>query len=529
MQNKLVNVKKSALPKLSLMSISLMVALAGCQSTSEPVTFTADELVDPTGTPGPLWTPVWSDEFEGNQIDKSKWSHEENCWGGGNNEKQCYTKRQVNSFVKDGVLHIVAKEGSYTGANNPDGDMRSKATLPFTSARLRTVNKGDWKYGRFEIRARMPYGQGTWPAIWMLPTDNVYGTWAASGEIDIVEAVNLKTQSDKKGAQPGEVESRIHGSLHYGRQWPENVHSGAQFNLPDNLNPADGFHTYAIEWEEGEIRWYVDNIHYATQRQQGWYTQYKDNGQLVTAEAPAPFNERFHLLLNLAVGGSWAGNTNEKGIDHSIFPQTMAVDYVRVFECSVDPKTGKGCATVSEEAQFVEGNSAPAIIVADASYGKGKQLTLFDDALNKHLIMSGYDPEKNVSVSYEDQAERGKVMKVTKTGNSGNAFLISPEVDLSDWLADGELVFDLKTQGNTSGSELLVKIDSGWPAVGDYSVPLTGNDEWHEVRVRLSDIKRNGNRFASGSTVDFSKVKNLLVIEPQQPMTAYFDNIRLER
>ncbi|MCL9774102.1 glycoside hydrolase family 16 protein [Vibrio methylphosphonaticus] len=513
----------------SALSSALLVALFGCSSTSEPLTFSKEELNDPTGSPDAVWNMVWNDEFQGDEIDKSKWSHEENCWGGGNNEQQCYTKRKVNSFVDNGVLHIVAKEGSFTGPNNNKGDMRSKATLPFTSARLRTLNKGDWKYGRFEIRARLPHGQGTWPAIWMLPTDQKYGTWAASGEIDIMEAVNLKVQTDIEEAPVGELESRIYGTLHYGRQWPENVSSGTDYHLPNQINPADGFHTYAVEWEEGEVRWYVDNIHFATQRQDGWYSQYKENGSLTTAKESAPFNERFHMLINLAVGGSWSANRNEGGIDNDIFPQTLAVDYVRVFECSVDPDTGKGCATVSDDAKFVKGNAAPPIIIADKDYGKGNELSIFGDELNKHLVVSGYDPDGQVSVLFIDEPKRGKVIELTKKGKVGNAYFITPELDLSDWADKGELVFDIKVPTANSDSQLLVKMDSGWPLAGDYEVPLKVGEQWQEVRIPLSQLVSNGNRFAKGSTVDLSKVKNLLVLEPNASLTVFLDNIRLVR
>ncbi|MGV2986170.1 family 16 glycosylhydrolase [Vibrio sp. E150_011] len=513
----------------SILSSAVVLALVGCTSTSEPIAFTQEQLNDPTGSPDPVWTMIWNDEFQGDEIDKSKWSHEENCWGGGNNEQQCYTKRSVNSFVDNGVLHIVAKEGSFTGANNNTGDMRSKATLPFTSARLRTLNKGDWKYGRFEIRAMLPHGQGTWPAIWMLPTDQKYGTWAASGEIDIMEAVNLQVQTDIEDAPKGELESRVYGTLHYGRQWPENVSSGTDYHLPDNINPADGFHTYAVEWEEGEIRWYVDNHHFATQRKEGWYSQYKKNGTLMTADESAPFNERFHLLLNLAVGGSWSANRNEGGIDSDIFPQTLAVDYVRVFECSLDRETGKGCATVSPEAKLVKGNAAPAIIIADKDYGKGKELTIFDDALNKHLVASGYDPDGRVSVTYLDEPGRGTVIELTKKGKVGNAYFITPELDLSGWASDGELVFDMKTVDIKEDSQLLIKMDSGWPLAGDYEVPLSAATGWQEIRIPLSEIVSNGNRFSKGSTVDLSKIKNILVLEPQASLTVQLDNIRLVR
>jgi CxxC motif-containing protein (DUF1111 family)/beta-glucanase (GH16 family) len=245
------------------------------------------------------WTLVWQDEFNGSTIDSSQWSFEVNGQGGGNNELQYYTDRPDNAFIEDGKLVIQALEESYTG---PDG------TRQYTSARLRTLNKGDWKYGRFEVRARMPEGQGLWPAIWMLPTDWVYGGWAASGEIDIFEGVNLNASGG----------NTVHGTLHYGGSWPNNTHSGQAFTPSSSV--VDTFHTYAIEWEEGEIRWYVDGIHYQTQTD--WFSE--------AAPYPAPFNQQFHMILNVAVGGNWPGSPDA----NTTFPQRMEVDYVRVYQKS---------------------------------------------------------------------------------------------------------------------------------------------------------------------------------------------------
>lgn len=299
------------------------------------------------------WVLVWSDEFDGDAIDPAKWELEANCWGGGNNERQCYTARKdgdkgANAFVKDGLLHIVARKEWFTGPSSQDGSGGSMATLPYTSARLRTKHRQEWTFGRFEIRAKLPRGQGTWPAVWMLPTDSPYGGWASSGEIDIMEAVNLGALSDEPGAPEGALENRVHGTLHYGRAWPGNVHSGTSYSLPGHANPADRFHLYALEWEAGEIRWYVDGVHYATQRETGWYSQYLVAGALVDAPVGAPFDHRskFHLLINLAVGGDWAGQVNETGIDEAAFPQTLLVDYVRVYQCSGSPQTGAGCPVV---------------------------------------------------------------------------------------------------------------------------------------------------------------------------------------
>jgi beta-glucanase (GH16 family) len=264
------------------------------------------------------YEPVWRDEFDGPNIDVSKWEHEVNCWGGGNNEDQCYVADEKNSFIEAGVLHIVVLADSPSGregggSENPD----NVVTRGHSSGRLRTMNRADFKYGRFEARLMLPRTQGLWPAFWMLPTDNVFGGWAKSGEIDIMEAVNL------------DPEERIYGTLHYGDAWPNNLHTGAE-TIPSS-KAWENFHLYAVEWEEGEIRWFIDEKHYATQNK--WST--------VEAPFPAPFNERFHIILNVAIGGSWPGPPDPT----TEMPQEMLVDYVRVYRCAADPERGKGCGT----------------------------------------------------------------------------------------------------------------------------------------------------------------------------------------
>ena len=243
------------------------------------------------------WTLVWHDEFEGSSIDRGKWEHEVNGWGGGNNELQYYTDRPENSYVENGTLVIKALKETYTGE---DG------TRDYTSARLRTMNRGDWLYGRFDIRAKLPFGKGLWPAIWMLPTDWAYGGWAASGEIDIMELL---------GHEP----TRVYGTIHYGGEYPDNIHSGSSFRL-SNATFSDDFHLFTLEWDTTEFRWYVDGELYLTINQ--WYS--------TSAPYPAPFNRRFHLLLNVAVGGNWPGNPDQT----TVFPQMMYVDYSRVYRRS---------------------------------------------------------------------------------------------------------------------------------------------------------------------------------------------------
>src|SRR5688572_26149610 len=274
-----------------------------------------------TGTGGAIgedgWVLVWSDEFDGAAIDGARWEHEVNCWGGGNGEDQCYVEDAKNSFLDEGMLHIVAIKDAPSGPEGGGSGNDGIVSKGHSSARLRTKDRGDFKYGRLEARMKLPFGQGIWPAFWMLPTDETYGGWAASGEIDIMEAVNLNPSNE------------VHGTLHYGGAWPDNTSSG------DSTTPSssawEDFHLYAVEWEEGEVRWFVDETHYQTQND--WYSS--------AAEYPAPFNQRFHIVLNLAVGGSWPGPPDGS----TTFPQELVVDYVRVYECSTDALTGHGCGS----------------------------------------------------------------------------------------------------------------------------------------------------------------------------------------
>jgi len=249
----------------------------------------------------PDWRIVWRDEFDDKTLDYSKWEAEVNAFGGGNNEQQLYTDRAENVRVEDGKLVLEARKDR----PNVQGTIRE-----YSSGRVRSKHRGDWKYGRFEVRAKLPQGKGLWPAIWMLPTDEKYGTWAASGEIDIMEMI---------GHEP----DKVLGTLHYGAVWPDNKHSGKTFTLPKGTF-ADAFHTFAIEWEAGEIRWYVDDTLYQTQNR--WSTTADD--------FPAPFDQEFHMILNVAVGGNLVGAPGAE----TAFPQAMLVDFVRVYQRKPKPK-----------------------------------------------------------------------------------------------------------------------------------------------------------------------------------------------
>ena len=246
---------------------------------------------------------VWSDEFDGTSVDLTKWTFqlgdgtEVGLPGGwGNNELQYYT--EDNATVADGFLTITAKEESVA----PGFD--------YSSTRMRSLGKGDWTFGRMEMRAKLPIGQGLWPAFWMLSSDtSIYGPWAASGEIDIMEYI---------GSEP----DKVFGTIHYGAPFPGNVFSGTDVFLPSGTF-NDDFHTFAIEWEFGEIRWYLDGVQFASR--DSWFS--------TGGPFPAPFDVDFHLLLNLAVGGNLPGPPDAT----TVFPQEYIIDYVRVYQVPNDP------------------------------------------------------------------------------------------------------------------------------------------------------------------------------------------------
>jgi beta-glucanase (GH16 family) len=277
-------------------------------------------------TAGDGWVMVWSDEFEGPEIDRSRWGFDEDCWGGGNEERQCYTGRGRNASIEDGKLVITARRERTTGPALPESQRRhaavpdAQATRQFSSARLTTRGKAAWRYGRIEVRARLPQGQGTWPAIWMLPEDDRYGTWAASGEIDILEAVNLGVPCAKC---PGGRENSILGTLHFGGKWPDNKQAGTEVPFAPVLD--GNFHTYAMEWFPDRIVWLVDGKPYAERKAAEWWT--------VGSKAPgAPFNQPFHLILNLAIGGKLPEGRGVGGVDPSGYPKRLEVDWVRVWQ-----------------------------------------------------------------------------------------------------------------------------------------------------------------------------------------------------
>ncbi|MGA9451955.1 MAG: glycoside hydrolase family 16 protein [Verrucomicrobiia bacterium] len=237
------------------------------------------------------WQLVWSDEFSGVSLDTNHWKFEiGNRHGWGNHELEYYTDRPENAFVSNGALHIVARP------KPADGGF-------YTSARLKSQGLFVRKYGRFEFRAKFPGGKGYWPALWLMPEHSAYGRWPACGEIDVTE---------NKGSNP----TMVQGTIHYAGPDGRHLSSAGTYEFPPN-DGATNFHTYLLEWTTNSINWYVDNHLYETQT--NWST--------VGAAYPAPFDQPFYIIMNLAVGGDFGGNPDA----HTVFPGEMQVDYIRVY------------------------------------------------------------------------------------------------------------------------------------------------------------------------------------------------------
>jgi beta-glucanase (GH16 family) len=242
-----------------------------------------------SSSPG-QWQLVWNDEFNYSGLpDSTKWNYDVGGDGWGNNELEYYTKKRMeNVRVENGNLVIEARKEPWQG-------------MKYTSARLVTKNKGDWQYGKIEVRAKLPKGRGTWPAIWMLGSTTPL-KWPEDGEVDIMEHV-------------GYDQGKIHGSIHCKKyNWTINTQKTAIKPVPDC---SEEFHLYGIEWNADSIKLSIDSNNYISFANE--HTGYD----------AWPFDNKMFLILNIAVGGNWGG---QKGIDDSIWPQQMLIDYVRVWQ-----------------------------------------------------------------------------------------------------------------------------------------------------------------------------------------------------
>src|SRR5882672_7548982 len=267
----------------------LFTVILGLALPTFPIAYASDPTV---------WSLTWSDEFDGpngSAVDSTKWSFDVGGNGWGNNELETYTSRTANAHLESGLLVIKALKETFTGPDN--------ITRNYTSARLLTRNKFTQAYGRFEARIKIPYGQGLWPAFWMLGDNIGTAGWPTCGEIDIMENI---------GKEP----SIVHGTFH-GPGYSGGNGVSAAYTLSGGQKFSDDFHTFAVEWEPNVMRFYVDGLLYKTR---------------TPADLPAGtswvFDHPFFIILNVAVGGGWPGNPDAT----TVFPQQMLVDYVRVYQ-----------------------------------------------------------------------------------------------------------------------------------------------------------------------------------------------------
>jgi beta-glucanase (GH16 family) len=486
-------------------------------------------------------TLVWSDDFSGSSLDLTKWQPQigdgcaEGICGWGNGELQFY--KAENAVVSGGMLQIIAKRER----------VQSKA---YTSARIRTRNLADFTYGRMEARIKLPGGDGLWPAFWMLSTDEPYGGWPQSGEIDIMEFVSAKPD-------------HVFGTIHYGPLYPNNQFQGKDFYLYDGTNFTDDFHEYAIEWSPNEIRWYVDNILYSV----------KTPADI--APFNWPFDHNFHFILNTAVGGTLGGT-----VDNSIFPATMFVDYVRVYngpkptisgERVVDNQaqsktytianiannvnvnwtvpsgasivSGQGTNTVTVNFGGTSGNvtatfnagsgtqSLPIYVLVEPPYTKGFTFVNFDEPGNATFASSNgtltqvANPAPN---SVNSSAQSGRYVRNSSSQYDVlfyNTSAISDASQYSSVGADKKFYMDLYTSAPI-GTQIIVQLETSTATATNYPTgrhsryvaTITQNGSWHRLAFSFLD------RPDGGASNGISKIAILFNSDSFTGDTYYFDN-----
>ncbi|OOB78709.1 MAG: hypothetical protein BEN18_06555 [Epulopiscium sp. Nuni2H_MBin001] len=405
------------------------------------------------------WNLVWEDEF--NSIDETKWQFQigTSADGGpeywGNNEQQYYTKEN-STISADGELVISALSENM-------GDRT------YTSSRLWTnpaVAEGEFEgfsatYGKFEARISLPAGDGLWPAFWLLPVDSPYGGWAAGGEIDIMEA---------RGRVPGEVD----GTIHYGGPWPNNVYSGGSYHFEDGTDITD-YHTYAVEWLPGEINWYVDDVLYHTEN--NWYS--KDPNESFEYAFPAPFDQEFYIILNLAVGGTYDGNLTPGTLNAG--DAEMKVDYVRVYELDggydedILPPT-------YEKDDYPEDSRQPS---DDGNFVLDPNLTdvVSEDTLNtqKWNFLTAEGGAGNVT---QLNGEDGVMVNITSAGSQTYSIQLIDHFPLATGRIY-ELEFDAKADGTRTMTTVFGSgEEKGWTKYSEANTS-TLKDDWDTYTYRF--------------------------------------------
>jgi hypothetical protein len=487
------------------------------------------------------WQLVFEDDFDGDSLDESKWNIEEgdgcpDLCGWGNNEQQIYSEDNIT--VADGILTIQGRE---------------EADGTFTSARINTKGKFDFRYGKVEVKARLPAGQGTWPAIWMLHSDpTIYGPWPLSGEIDIMEAFNLGVDDNNS----------IRSSTHYGlpTQPPEGTTAAYD---PAGFSPDMTSYVYTMEWERDKIRFYVDGEHWQSQKGSEWYVYYPAaeaglfETDLYDEYSPYQVGTLDSPFDQLLVGGNPVGDP-----DPSIFPQNLEVDYVRVYECAnANPDTGRGCGTADASVVPLSDNDGNALEKETTAQPYREELPLFTDGPETLSVTVGDQTSTNTlqvggftgdgasvinDPAFADPDDPENIVwRVSVSGGVANAYL-ETEDKTDDPLLEsgfdfsgnrrgdiggypvGEVAFDMQVNAIEEGTDILIKLQSEeFPNLGQVVLPQSELviGEWKAYSVKFDMFLANPN--PDGTGVDLANVWLPFVIEVQNGSAdVYLDNIR---
>lgn len=514
----MINRTRSLIYVLLIAFTGLFIASCGGDSVGD----TKDTIETAPFYPEPAeeWQLVWSDEFDTETLDLSKWGYDlgdgsdRGLQGWGNFEQQWYTNQ--NATVSDGKLKITAKAESVQ-----DG-------FPYTSSRITTLDKLDFKYGRVEASIKTTGGQGLWGAFWMLSSDSPYGSdgWAATGEIDIMESANPTVGGD--GEYFGT--NVLHG-------FPSPLQQQIPERMPEDIDVTE-FNEYALEWEQNELRFFVNDIHLRTITSDSYYSYfYNEEAQKYElAEDGAPFDAEFHLILNLAVGGVLTGNE----VEDSSLPGELEVDYVRVYECAYGRTDGKGCNSNVNADLETPAPLRPAIESFDIYLDEAATYTwkiLGETYVRPLKLNSFFDNEGALSFAEVAADDRGNVIQVVTSGG-GNISINSDDGDPIALFGMGnnpnfedlhaaELRFDINVKSADAASTFLVKMDSGFPALGQVSISADDfvRDTWTTVSVKVNDLLAfRGEGF---NPLNTSKIQSMFVFEPTGAAEVLIDNITL--
>lgn len=429
-----------------------------CEITVQKVSDTDDVIREYEG-----YTLKWNEEFQGTALNRDDWNVELHEPGWVNAELQEYVDSEENIVVEDGVLKI-----------KPVKKTDSEGNAYYTSGRINTQNKHDFKYGRFEVRAKVPTGKGYLPAFWMMPTnENLYGQWPRCGEIDIMEVM-------------GQDVTKAYGTIHFG-----NPHSESQgTNILTEGNYADEWHVFSCEWEPGSIKWYIDDKLF--HEENDWYSTTVGQG---TVSYPAPFDQPFYMILNLAVGGSWVGYPDETTDFEN---QAFVVDWVRAYQKdSYDENVTKPEKEVNFREPDANGN-----YVYNGDFAVAEDLT--DDKDWAFLTAAGGEAEAIIENSE---------LSIT-TINSGtqnhSVQLVQPQIPVQRGNIY-ELSFDAYAQSDRTMIVDVSAPDRSWSRyLADTTVDLTTEKKTYTYTYQMADSDKddaNGRiEFNLGNTDNTSKV-----------------------